>query len=31
MRESKLINNIAIKLQKFASERDWDQFHSPKI
>jgi dCTP diphosphatase len=30
MRESKLINNIALKLQEFASKRDWDQFHSPK-
>jgi NTP pyrophosphatase (non-canonical NTP hydrolase) len=24
------IEKIAEKLQKFASERDWDQFHTPK-
>jgi len=24
------IHSILIKLRKFAEERDWDQFHSPK-
>jgi NTP pyrophosphatase (non-canonical NTP hydrolase) len=24
------LENLKIRLQKFASERDWDRFHSPK-
>ena len=24
------LNNIKTELRKFASERDWDQFHTPK-
>ncbi len=27
---SKELNNLKLKLRKFAKERDWDQFHSPK-
>jgi len=24
------MNDLTVKLRKFAEERDWDQFHSPK-
>lgn len=28
--EKPSVTNLAAKLRAFASERDWDQFHSPK-
>jgi NTP pyrophosphatase (non-canonical NTP hydrolase) len=28
--EKQSVTNLAVKLRTFASEREWDQFHSPK-
>jgi NTP pyrophosphatase (non-canonical NTP hydrolase) len=30
MDQSNTIENLAVRLQRFAADRDWEQFHNPK-